>query len=315
MLCWGSWANTQKLTQQESTFQLFYWDYSIGVFLLAIVAAFTLGSSGHEGRSFMADLSQATGSHLSLAFAGGVLFNIANILLVVAIDIAGMSVAFPLAIGLALVLGVIVNYWIAPVGDARLLGLGVILIILAMVFSAVAYRRLGKNSQQRVAKGIVIAIVCGVLMGFFYPCVADSMAKNYAHPEAGMLTLYTALVLFALGVLISNLFINTWMMYKPLSGRAVTYKDYARLSFKTHCVGIVGGIIWCIGILLNLLAANMAGYAISYGLGQGATMVAALWGVFIWREFKGAKRVSGLLTLMFLCYLIGLVVIIASRYW
>lgn len=315
MVCWGSWANTQKLVQKESTFQLFYWDYTIGIIILALIAAFTMGSIGHQGRPFLADIAQASRHNIWLAFAGGVLFNIANILLVVAIDIAGMSVAFPLAIGLALVLGVISNYWLAPIGNIPFLSTGVVLIIIAMLFSASAYRQLGQSTNKGTSKGIVIAIICGILMGFFYPFVADSMASNYVHPAAGALTLYTAIVFFAIGVIVCNLFVNTWMMYKPLTGKAVTYKDYFKLRFSTHCVGILGGIIWCVGILANLLAASKAGYAISYGLGQGATMIAALWGVFIWREFQGGgRRVNIRLTLMFLCYLLGLIAIIAARF-
>ena len=316
MLCWGSWANTQKLVQKESSFQLFYWDYSIGVFILALVAAFTLGSIGHEGRSFLVDIGQAKGSNLMLAFIGGILFNIANILLVAAIDIAGMSVAFPLAIGLALVLGVIANYYLAPVGSMLFLGLGVLLIIFAMLFSAKAYRSLGQIGEKSTKKGIIIAIISGVLMGFFYPFVAAAMAKSYAIPEAGMLTPYTALVIFSLGLLLSNVVINTWMMYKPISGKAVTYKDYFSQRFTTHLVGVLGGVIWGVGILANLLAANKSGYAISYGLGQGATMIAALWGVFVWREFKNAgNKVNCLLTFMFICYFLGLIAIIVARYW
>ena len=316
MLCWGSWANTQKLVKKAAPFQLFYWDYSIGIFILALVAAFTLGSTGDEGRSFLADLSQAHSHNLWYAFIGGVLFNIANILLVLAIDIAGMSVAFPLAIGLALVLGVISNYILVPIGSITFLAIGVLLVICAMIFSAKAYGSLSHAHRQHGKKGVVIAVIAGLLMGFFYPFVAASMATDYAVPTPGMLTPYTALVIFSIGILLSNLVINTWMMKKPLNGQPVSYKQYFQQNFKTHLVGILGGIIWSIGILSNLLAADKAGYAISYGLGQGATMIAALWGVFIWKEFKSAEgKVNGLLTLMFLCYLLGLIAIVAAKFW
>lgn len=316
MLCWGSWANTQKLVKKAAPFQLFYWDYSIGIFLLALLAAFTLGSTGHEGRAFLTDLGQAQSHNLWYAFIGGVLFNIANILLVLAIDIAGMSVAFPVAIGLALVLGVISNYVLAPIGSIPFLAIGVILVILAMIFSAKAYNRLPHSQHPHAKKGLVIAIIAGILMGFFYPFVAASMAKNYALPTVGMLTPYTALVIFSVGILLSNVVINTWMMKKPLTGEPVSYKQYFQQNFKTHLVGILGGVIWCIGILCSLIAADKAGYAISYGLGQGATMIAALWGVFIWKEFKNAdNNVNRLLTFMFICYLLGLISIIVARFW
>jgi glucose uptake protein len=316
MLCWGSWANTQKLVKKSSSFQLFYWDYSIGVFILALIAAFTLGSTGHEGRGFLADLAGAHSHNLWYAFIGGILFNIANILLVLAIDIAGMSVAFPVAIGLGLVLGVISNYILAPIGSITFLAIGVILVICAMLFSAKAYASLKKAQHQQSKKGMMIAVIAGLLMGFFYPFVAASMAKNYAMPAPGMLTPYTALVIFSVGILVSNLVLNTWMMKKPMIGEPVTYKQYFQQRFLTHFIGILGGAIWSLGILCNLLAAEKAGYAISYGLGQGATMIAAFWGVFIWKEFKGAdKKVNTLLALMFLCYLLGLIAIVVSRFW
>ena len=120
MFCWGSWANTQKLASKEWRFELFYWDYAIGVLLFALVLAFTLGSTGTAGRSFLADMAQAERGNLISAFVGGVVFNLSNILLVAAIDIAGMAVAFPIGVGLALVLGVITNYLASPVGNAML---------------------------------------------------------------------------------------------------------------------------------------------------------------------------------------------------
>src|SRR5512144_1497852 len=167
MVCWGSWANTQKLAGEEWRFQLFYWDYSIGVFLLAIVLALTAGSSGDSGRRFITDLRQADRASLQSAFAGGVIFNLSNILLVAAIDIAGMAVAFPVGVGLALVLGVITNYLAAPVGNAALLFLGVSGVVLAILFSAAAYRRLSAGGSRTSGKGITLSLVAGLLMGYF----------------------------------------------------------------------------------------------------------------------------------------------------
>ena len=314
MLCWGSWANTQKLATKEWPFQLFYWDYSIGVLLLSLLLAFTAGSIGSEGRSFLADLSQADFKFLSSAFLGGVVFNIANILLVTAIAIAGMAVAFPIGIGLALVLGVVVNYIAIPEGNPVLLFLGVALVTLAIILDALAYKKLPGASSATTTKGIVISLVAGFLMGFFYRFVAASMSMDFVNPEAGKLTPYTASVIFALGLLISNFVWNTLIMYKPLTGEKATYSDYFKKgSPRLHLIGIIGGVIWSIGMTFNILAAEKAGPAISYGLGQGATLVAALWGVFIWKEFKGAKGVTGLLTAMFLLFLVGLALIIISR--
>ena len=131
MLCWGSWANTQKLASKSWRFELFYWDYVIGILLFSLIGAFTLGSMGGEGRSFLDDLKQADGANIGSALLGGVIFNAANILLSAAISIAGMSVAFPIGIGLALVLGVVVNYMGAEKGNPLYLFLGVALIAVA----------------------------------------------------------------------------------------------------------------------------------------------------------------------------------------
>jgi glucose uptake protein len=313
MLCWGSWANTQKLATKKWPFQLFYWDYAIGVLLLSLLMAFTAGSSGTEGRSFIADLSQASFSSLGSAFLGGVVFNIANLLLVAAISIAGMAVAFPIGIGLALALGVIVNYIATPLGNPVLLFIGVAFVVIAIVLDAKAYRKL-PSSAESTTKGIVISLLAGLLMGFFYRFVAASMVSDFVNPEMGKLTPYTASVIFAIGLLISNFLWNSIFMYKPLTGERVTYIDYFKKGdSQLHLIGILGGAIWSLGFTVNIIAAEQAGFAISYGLGQGATMVAALWGVFIWKEFKGAKGVNGLLTAMFLFFAVGLALIIAAR--
>ena len=314
MLCWGSWANTQKMASKKWAFQLFYWDYALGVLLLSLILAFTMGSSGEEGRSFIPDLAQADGKAIGSALLGGVVFNIANLLIVVAINIAGMAVAFPIGIGLALVIGVVVNYVAEPVGDPLFLFAGVVLVALAIVLDAVAYRKSSAGKMSTATKGIMIAILGGILMGFFYRFVAASMATNFAVPEAGKLTPYTASVVFAVGLLLSNFVWNTFFMYKPVSGERATYADYFKKGdMKLHLIGILGGIIWSVGMTFSIIASGQAGFAISYGLGQGATLIAALWGVFIWKEFGKAEGLKGILTTMFLFYLAGLVLIIVAR--
>ncbi|WP_162339418.1 GRP family sugar transporter [Cyclobacterium salsum] len=314
MLCWGSWANTQKLAQKKWPFQLFYWDYAIGVLLLALLLAFTAGSTGSEGRSFLSDLAQADARSLFMAFLGGVVFNLANILLVSAIAIAGMAVAFPIGIGLALVLGVITNYAATPLGNPVILFSGVGLVTVAIILDALAYRKIPGSTAVTSTKGIVISLLAGLLMGFFYRFVASSMATDFVNPAAGKLTPYTASVIFAVGLLVSNFLWNTIFMYKPLTGEKVSYNDYfVKGDSKLHLIGLLGGGIWSLGMTLNIIAAEQAGFAISYGLGQGATLIAALWGVFIWKEFKGAKGVKGLLTAMFLFFVVGLTLIIVAR--
>lgn len=314
MFCWGSWANTQKMASKKWAFQLFYWDYSLGVLILSLILAFTMGSSGEEGRGFMADLAQADGKSLGSAFLGGVVFNLANLLIVVAISIAGMAVAFPIGIGLALVIGVVVNYLAEPLGNPVILFAGVVLVALAIILDAIAYRKSSVGKMSNTTKGITIAVLGGILMGFFYRFVAASMVTDFAVPESGKLTPYTASVIFALGLLASNFLWNTFFMYKPISGEKVTYADYFKKGdIKLHMIGILGGIVWSLGMTFNIIASGQAGFAISYGLGQGATLIAALWGVFIWKEFGNAQGLKGILTTMFLLYLAGLALIIASR--
>ncbi len=311
MLCWGSWANTQKLAGKSWRFELYYWDYVIGIVLLAVIFAFTLGSNGDEGRSFLADIKQAHLKNVLNAFLGGVVFNAANILLVAAIAVAGMAVAFPVGIGIALVLGVIVNYIATPYGNPYTLFAGITMVTFAILLDSKAYQKLTKTRKKVSSKGLVLSVLAGILMALFYRFTASSMAGDFANPASGKLTPYTALFYFAIGVFISNFFFNTAFMRKPVEGAPLNYKDYLKGNMLKHLTGILGGIIWCLGMSFNILAAGKASYAISYGLGQGATLIAALWGVFIWREFKGASTtVNKLLLLMFICYLIGLGLII-----
>ncbi|MDE3248063.1 MAG: multidrug DMT transporter permease [Bacteroidota bacterium] len=314
MLCWGSWANTQKLAGSSWRFELFYWDYVFGILLMALVLALTLGSSGQQGRSFLADYAQADAVNIRSALLGGIVFNAANILLVAAISIAGMSVAFPVGIGIALVLGVIINYVSAPQGNPVFLFAGIGLIALAIVLNASAYKKTSSVNQRPSARGLFISVAAGVLMSFFYRFVAASMFPDFTQPIAGRLSPYTAMVFFAGGVLISNFLFNTYIMLRPLSGTRLRFSDYFSGGFFNHLTGIIGGMIWCVGMSFSVLASDKAGTAISYGLGQGATVVAAAWGIFIWREFKNApKGVDLLLNLMLLLYIAGIAMVIYAR--
>jgi glucose uptake protein len=314
MLCWGSWANTQKLAASSWRFELFYWDYVIGIFLFAVMLAFTLGSMGNGGRSFLSDIDQASSENIVSALLGGVIFNAANILLVAAISIAGMSVAFPVGIGLALVIGVVVNYLDNPVGNTLFIFGGVALIAIAILLNANAYRKTSASNSKVSNKGLILSILAGILMGFFYKYVAGSMFSDFNVPEVGKLSPYTAIFFFSIGILASNVLFNTALMTKPFVGSSVSYRDYFSGSFKNHLTGILGGIIWCVGMSFSIIASGKAGAAISYGLGQGATVVAALWGIFIWKEFRNApKNTSFILNIMLLLYVLGLTLLIAAR--
>jgi glucose uptake protein len=314
MLCWGSWANTQKLATKEWSFPLFYWDYTFGVIILSLIFGFTFGSTGENGQAFMPNLLQAAPKAFLLALLGGVIFNIANLLLVAAIEIAGMAIAFPIGIGLALVLGVFNNYLPNPEAYHGLyLFLGVGLVTLAIVINAMAYKKVTQGSKS--TKGIVISLIAGLLMSFFYRFVADSMSANLSEIEVGTFTPYAAVFVFSIGIFISNFLFNTYFMKKPISGSPVTFGMYFKNgTTKLHFVGILGGMIWSLGMMLSIMAGEVAGYAISYGLGQGATLVAAIWGVFVWREFAGApKGTNKLLAAMFAFFVVGLALIIIAR--
>ncbi|MBR5876984.1 MAG: multidrug DMT transporter permease [Alistipes sp.] len=316
MLCWGSWGNTQKLAGKTWRYELFYWDYVIGMVLFALMIGLTMGSTGYEGRPFLQDLAQAEWGNILSVIVGGVIFNASNILLSASVSLAGLAVAFPLGVGLALVLGVIINYLGAPKGDPMLLFAGVALIVIAIICNGVASGRMskGKEAGSSNNKGIILSMVAGVLMSFFYRFVAAAMdLDNFEQPTAGMLTPYSAIFVFSLGVLISNFLFNTLLMRKPFVGEPVSYSTYFKGSLATHLVGVLGGVIWCLGTAFSYIAAGKAGAAISYALGQGAPMIAAIWGVFIWKEFKGSdSKTNTLLGVMFLFFIAGLGLIILS---
>ncbi len=316
MLCWGSWGNTQKLAAKSWRYELFYWDYVIGMLIFSLLIAFTMGSFGSEGRSFMDDLAQVDMKNVGSVILGGIIFNASNILLSASTSIAGMSVAFPLGVGLSLVLGTVINYIGAPKGDPVILFIGVALIVVAIICNGIASGKVQKSEidKKDSRKGIILAILAGVLMSFFYRFVASAMdLDNFAAPAAGKVTPYTAIVIFSTGVLLSNFIFNTLVMRYPFVGERVYIKEYFKGDFKTHLVGMLGGAIWCLGTAFSYIASGKAGAAISYALGQGAPLIAAIWGVFVWKEFKGgSKSVYGLLGIMFLLFIAGLGCIILS---
>ena len=275
MLCWGSWANTMKLCPGYR-FQLFYWDYIVGMMAGVEFWGLTLGSHGGHGQAFLPDLVNANWYPIWLALAGGVIFNLANLLIVAAIEIAGLAVAFPIGIGLALVVGAVGSYIVSPAGNPVLLFGGVTVVVAAIVLDAAAYRT--REKQKSVTtRGVIISLIGGVLMGIFYPIVAQSMTGREAVGP------YAASFYFMIGVILCSLVANTVLMRKPLDGREpVSFSDYAKAPLSWHLWGVVGGAIWATGGILNFVAsqAHIVGPAVSYSIGQGATMISAAWGVF-----------------------------------
>jgi glucose uptake protein len=306
MLCWGSWANTLKLCPGYR-FQLFYWDYVIGLLAGAILWGLTFGSFGSTGRMFYADVLHADAHSILLAVTGGVIFNIANLLLVAAIDIAGLAVAFPIGIGLALVIGAFSSYVLSPQGNPLLLFGGITLVAAAIVFDAFAYRLREKDRAAISRRGIVISLIAGVLMGCFYPFVSKSMTGERATGP------YAAVLFFAVGVALSAIPVNYLLMKMPLDGgEPASMKGYWQAHGTWHLWGAFGGAMWCTGALANFVAskAHIVGPAVSYSIGQGATMISACWGVFVWREFTAAPtRSKTFLAYMFVLFLGGLTAI------
>lgn len=320
MVCWGSWANTQKLSEKNWRFELFYWDMVIGIVLLGLFAASTIGSMGDYGRSFSEDLAQADFSSILSAMLGGILWNLGNLLLVAAIAVAGMSVGFPIGGGIAWVLGIIVNYVLIIMDkgrsedDSLLLFLGVAVIVVAIILSMQAYKRLASEQKKPTTKGILLSVSAGLLIAFFYGFVVNSLDNTYVAGGTGTLTPYTAIVFFGLGVFISTFVFNPIFMARPVQGEPVKISAYFKGSFKTHLIGVLGGTIWMLGMVLSFMAAGAAGPAISYALSNAAPVVAILWGVFVWKEFAGApKGTNKLLLIMFIAYLVGLTLITYSK--
>ena len=316
MMCWGSHANTLKMEPRSYAFPLYYWDQAIGYLLLPLIAGLTFGSFGTGGRSLVADLAQGGASSFEWAILGGVVFNLANILFVSAIHVAGMAVAFPIGIGIALVEGVIINYCAAPQGHPLLIFGGVTLITAAIILDALAYRSHQSDASEpgEVRKGVFLAFGGGILMGLFYYLVQRSLSADYTHLERGKLGPYAAVLAFSFGSFVSNLLFNNYLMSHPFKGKRVSYCDYfSKGTLRFHLIGILGGLINCTGTTANFVASKTASPAIAYGLGQGGTMVAAVWGVFIWKEFRNAsKGTIAMISAMFVLFISGLVLLVTA---
>jgi glucose uptake protein len=302
-ICWGSFANTFKGTRNYR-FELYYWDYGLGIFLISLLLAFTMGSHAGGPTAFLANLHSADNANLFYAALGGFIFNIANVLLIAGIEIVGLAVAFPISIGIALVEGVVLSYALQPRGNPILLGLGVAMALLAVILDGKAYGALKTGAQATSRRGVVICVISGLLMGIFAPFVTRAMTRG------ATLTPYTTAVCLTFGAFLCCFFFNTILMRKPIVGSPVAAADYFRAPTSYHALGLLGGAIWGIGGVFNFVAASLTGVAISYAIGQASPMVACLWGVFAWHEFRGANtRAKSYLASMFVAYALALFLI------
>ena len=320
MICWGSWANTQKLAQKNWRFELYYWDMIAGILILAILSALTLGSLGSSGRTFIEDIQQADSASILFAIIGGVLWNTGNLLLVAAIAVAGMSVAFPIGGGIAWILGIVVNFVVilmagkVPSNNPALLWFGVGLIVFAIYLSGKSYSKLARQQQKPSLKGILLSVSGGLFIAFFYGFVVKSLDSNFVDGGTGTLTPYSAIVFFSFGVIICTILFFLFLMKPMKIGIPGSFKEYFNGSFRTHMAGILGGIIWCLGMVTSFAAVGAANPAIAYALSNAAPVVAILWGIFVWKEYKGAPKGSNsLLVAMFVLYIIGLFLITYSN--
>lgn len=308
-ICWGSWANTYKGVKNYR-FELFYWDYAIGIFVISLILGLTMGSSGHDASSLINNIHSASVSDLVLTMIGGAIFNLANLLLVAAIDMAGLAIAFPVSIGIALVVGVITSYAQDPKGNAALLAAGVGCAVIAVILDGRAYSALVAAGHSTSKKSIIVCVVSGVLMGLWAPFMTHAMPHEVNGVMQGTLGPYAAAVFLTFGALLSCLIWNIYFMKHPLVGEPVKFSGFFSAPLSGHMLGLLGGFIWGTGMVFNLVAASFTGVAISYAIGQSAPMVAALWGVLAWKEFAGAPgKAKMYLVLMFVFYCLGIVLV------
>ena len=326
VLCWGLWANTFKMGGNWR-YELYYFDFAIGLGLAALLLGLTVGNLGFDGFSLEDDLLHAGKRQWLYAFGSGVLFNFGNEMLTGSMSVAGMAAAFPIGIGLALVLGALLNQVNRPGGSAALLVMGCALVIAAIVVASAAYAMMGSARREAEAraraapgtprrrvslKGVFLALIGGLFLGAFYP-----LTKKAQDPDVG-LGPYATVLIFAVGVVLSTCIFNLFFLNLPVQGRPIEIWDYFKVKPKMHLLGMLGGALWCCGAIANFVASAAPAEAqisanVGYAAAQGSALLAALCGIVIWREYKGADmRVKMMNFLVFLFYGGGLALILLA---
>jgi len=299
MVCWGSWPNLLKKLPGWRL-EYFYIDYTLGFLIAAFAYGLTLGSGGPGEPGHLDALLQAGTRETAFAVVGGFIWNIGNILLLNSIMIAGLAVAFPIAAIPAIVLGIGTSYWMAPIGNPWVLGTSVALLLVAAQATAAAYRRLGGEASQHRVRGIATALISGFLIGFFPPFVTAAITGS------APLDSYTVSTMFTVGAALATAVAMPVLIRHTLVGEPGELGGYLRGSGMQHLLGLLAGAIWCTGTVFNFVSAGLVGLAISVGIGSGAPMVGALWGVFVWREFAGGPQSSKrFITLALVLYAAG----------
>ena len=322
LLCLGSWASFFKFAGKWR-FELFYIDFAIGLLLASVVYAFTVGNIGYDGFNFIDDLQHAGKRQWMYVFIAGLIFNLGNMLLMAAVSVAGLSVAFPMGMGVALLLGSGLGIGGGPAGNATLLGLGCALILTSIVVNAVSYRIMGVARHEELAragkarstrrpsplKGIVLALLAGLLIGAFTPLVEKARQGDLG------LGPYALGFIFAFGVFFSSFVFDIFFMNLPVEGDPVEFGWYLDGGLKQHVSGIASGFIWYTGLLsawacASLPEAMQVAPLPRFLLAQGSPVLAALWGIVVFREFKASDiRVKLMGTLMLVLFLCGLCMI------
>ena len=285
MVCWGTWPNFLKKLPAWRL-EYFYFDFTLGFLLTSLVYGIALGPGSDSAAGFIGQLFEAPPREAGFAIVGGFIWNIGNILLLNSIMIAGLAVAFPIAAIPAIVLGIGASYWLQPVGNPWMLGSSVLVLLAAAQATAAAYSRLGGATGQRTSKGIATALLSGFLIGFFPPFVTAAISGEAA------LDSYTVSTLFMVGAFLATVIVLPVLIRRPLVGEAGDFSGYLGGRAASHVLGLLAGAMWCSGTVFNFIAAGMVGVAISVGIGSGAPMIGALWGIFAWREFAGGPRSS-----------------------
>lgn len=305
MVCWASWPNLLRALPHWRL-EFFYVDYTLGFLLTVLVIGMTAGSTG-TALDFLDRVAAAGGREAGLALLGGLVWNAGNIFLLNSIMIAGLAVAFTIGAVLAIMLGVGISYWAQPIGNPAWLLAGSVVLILAACANAQAYRKLGGVSSRHKSLGIALALTAGVLVGIFPPFIAGAITGSNA------LDSYVVSVYFMLGASVATLIGMPILVARPFIGEPASMKGYLEGPRSWHIMGLLAGAIWCIGTVANFVSAGLVGVAISWGIGSGAPMVGALWGILLWKEFKGADVYSRtLITLSLILYTTGVVLVAIS---
>ena len=322
LLCLGSWASGFKFAGKWR-FELFYLDFALGLFLASVIFAFTVGNVGYDGFNLIDALQNAGKRQWLYAFVGGMIFNLGNMLLMAAVSVSGLAVAFPMGMGMALLLGTGLGIAGRPAGNSLLLGLGCLLILTSILVNAVSYRIMGVARHEALAragkakstrrpsplKGIFLALLAGLLIGSFTPLVEKARQGDLG------LGPYAVGLIFAFGVFFSSFVYDIFFMNLPVEGEPLEFGAYLNGRLKQHLAGLASGFIWYTGLVLAWVCASVpeaiqGGPMLRFMLAEGSPVLAALWGIVVFREFKNSDvRVKLMGALMLALLLCGLAMI------